>query len=95
MQKTALTYWSGFALWALLLAGTVTTALWLEGRDAQRLVRWELLRLAGLSLLLLAGLAAGTGAGLLLAGVVYGLLNLVFLFLLGRGPAIAGQARAH
>ncbi len=95
MQKTALTYWSGFALWALLLAGTVTTALWLEGRDAQRLVRWELLRLAGLSLLLLAGLAAGTGAGLLLVGVVYGLLNLVFLILLGRGPDVAGQARAH
>jgi sterol desaturase/sphingolipid hydroxylase (fatty acid hydroxylase superfamily) len=95
MQKTALTYWGGFALWALLLAGTVTTALWLEGRDAQRLVRWELLRLVGLSLLLLVAGSAGTGAGLLLAGVFYGLLNLVFLFLLGRGPVMADRARAH
>ncbi|MDH4040558.1 MAG: sterol desaturase family protein [Gammaproteobacteria bacterium] len=95
MQKTDLAYWSGFSMWALLLAGMVTTALWLEGRDPVRLLRWELLRLAGLSLLLLAAQAAQAGAGLLLAGVGYGVLNLFFLFPLVREPATSGPAPAQ
>ncbi|MBP6724900.1 MAG: sterol desaturase family protein, partial [Halioglobus sp.] len=52
MQKTTLAYWTGVGLWALLLAGMVTTAWWLEGRDSTRLLRWELLRLAALAALL-------------------------------------------
>jgi hypothetical protein len=96
MQKTTFTtYWGGFALWATLLAGTVTTALWLEGWTARRLLRWELLRLAGLSLLLLAGWFADAGAGVLLAGAVYGVSNLLFLFLLQRVPADSGPVTAH
>ena len=95
MQKTSLTYWGGFTLWATLLAGTVTTALWLEGWHAQRLLRWELLRLAGLSLLLLAAWSAGAGSVILLAGIVYGLANLLLLFFLQRKPVIAGPLTAH
>ena len=95
MQKTSLTYWGGFALWATLLAGTVTTALWLEGWHPQRLLRWELLRLAALSLLLLAAWSAGAGSVILLAGTVYSLANLLLLFLLRRKPVSAGPLAAH
>jgi alkylglycerol monooxygenase len=95
MQKTTLAYWSGVGLWALLLAGMVTTAWWLEGRDSTRLLRWELLRLAALAALLLAGWLLGTGAGLLLAGVSYAALNLVFLFLLLRRGVATGPVHAH
>ena len=95
MQKTSFSYWGGFALWATLLAGTVTTTLWLEGWPAQRLLRWELLRLAGLCLLLLAAWSAGVVAGVLLAGMVYAVSNLLFLFLLQRSPAGAGPVTAH
>jgi len=96
MQKTTFTtYWGGFALWATLLAGTVTTALWLEGWTARRLLRWELLRLAGLSLLLSAGWFADAGASVLLAGAVYCVSNLLFLLLLQRAPADSGPVTAH
>ncbi len=95
MQKTTLAYWSGVGLWALLLAGMVTTAWWLEGRDSTRLLRWELLRLAALAALLLAGWSLGTGAGLLLAGVAYAALNLLFLFLLLRRGVASGPVHAH
>jgi len=95
MQKTTLAYWSGVGLWALLLAGMVTTAWWLEGRDSTRLLRWELLRLAALAALLLAGWSLGTGTGLLLAGVAYAALNLLFLFLLLRRGVASGPVHAH
>jgi sterol desaturase/sphingolipid hydroxylase (fatty acid hydroxylase superfamily) len=95
MQKTDLTYWGGFALWATLLAGTVTTALWLEGWHPQRLLRWELLRLGALSLLLLAAWSAGVGSVILLAGILYTLANLLLLFLLQRRPVSAGPLAAH
>ncbi len=95
MQKTTLAYWSGVGLWALLLAGMVTTAWWLEGRDSTRLLRWELLRLAAVAALLLAGWSLGTGAGLLLAGVAYAALNLLFLFLLLRRGVASGPVHAH
>jgi hypothetical protein len=95
MQKTTLAYWSGVGLWALLLAGMVTTAWWLEGRDSTRLLRWELLRLAALAALLLAGWSLGTGTGLLLAGVAYAALNLLFLALLLRRGVASGPVHAH
>ncbi len=95
MQKASLAYWSGFALWAALLAGMVTTALWLEGWQAQRLLRWDLLRLAGLSLLLLVAWSAGADSVVLLAGTVYSVANLLFLFLLQRNLATAGPLTAH
>ena len=92
MQKTELAYWSGVSLWALLVAGMVTTAWWLEGREP---LRWEWSRLAVLASLLLAGWSAQAGTGLLLAGACYGALNLLFLFLLVRRRAVTGPVHAH
>ncbi len=89
MEKTELSYWGGFALWALLLATAVTTALRLEGVGAERLLRWDLLRLAGLAVLLLA--ARSDDAGLLLAGAGYGALNLVYLFFLPGSLKATGK----
>jgi hypothetical protein len=59
------------------------------------LLRWELLRLAGLSLLLLAAWSAGADSAAVLAGIVYGLANLLLLFLLQRKPVSAGPLAAH
>ena len=84
MQKTVLDYWSGVALWAALLASTVTTGLWLEGANA---VRWDGLRLAGLTLLLGLAWSAGVGSQILLWGSAYLVLNLIALLLLQRSTA--------
>ena len=84
MQKTVLDYWSGVALWAVLLASTVTTGLWLEGANA---VRWDGLRLAGLTLLLGLAWSAGVGSQILLWGSAYLVLNLIALLLLQRSTA--------
>ena len=85
MQSASLGYWSGFALWALLLGTTIITALWLEGRGAARLLPWEGLRLAGLGLLLVLAWSGAansdniSGAGELLAAALYVGLNVLFL----------------
>ena len=93
MQKTVLDYWSGVALWAVLLATTVTTGLWLEGANA---VRWDGLRLAGLTLLLGLAWSAGAGSQVLLWGGAYLVLNLVALLLLQRSTAAtAAPVTAH
>ena len=39
LQASELLYWAGFGLWAMLLATTVLTALWLEGREPPGLLR--------------------------------------------------------
>lgn len=93
MQKTVLDYWSGVALWAVLLASTVTTGLWLEGANA---VRWDGLRLAGLTLLLGLAWSAGAGSQILLWGSAYLVLNLIALLLLQRSTAAtAAPVTAH
>ena len=93
MQKTVLDYWSGVALWAALLASTVTTGLWLEGANA---VRWDGLRLAGLTLLLGLAWSAGVGSQILLWGSAYLVLNLIALLLLQRSTAaMAAPVTAH
>lgn len=93
MQKTVLDYWSGVALWAALLASTVTTGLWLEGANA---VRWDGLRLAGLTLLLGLAWSAGVGSQILLWGSAYLVLNLIALLLLQRSTAAtAAPVTAH
>ncbi len=96
MQKTTLDYWSGVALWAVLLVSTVTTGLWLEGGNVSRALRWDGLRLAGVSLLLGIALSVGAGFTLLLWGGAYVALNVLALFLLQRTPAAtAGPLSAH
>ena len=95
MESNALQYWSGVALWAVLLGTTVLTALWLEGRPPAGLLKWELLRLAALSLLLLGAEPMGFGSGSLAAASVYGAINLLFLLQLWRGSQSAEAAHAH
>jgi sterol desaturase/sphingolipid hydroxylase (fatty acid hydroxylase superfamily) len=79
MQGSAFSYWGGVAGWALLLATTMTTAFWLEARGRGSILRWEWLRLVSLGVLLLWSASAGAGAGLIVAGGIYGGLNFWFL----------------
>jgi len=75
MEATSLSYLAGVALWGLLLATTVTTALWLDKWPAARLLRWEWLRLACAAVLLVFGLQSGFSGVLLLMAAVYCLIN--------------------
>lgn len=84
MEGAELAYWHGAAGWAILLATTVTTALWLEGRPAASLLRWELLRLGAMGLLVLQSTSTGLSASALAPAAIYAALNLVFLVLLAR-----------
>jgi alkylglycerol monooxygenase len=86
MEGATLGYWSGVALWALLLATTVVTALWLEGRDVGYLLKLERLRLACFGVLVGAAWQGGAGAGILVSAALYGALNLLFLPLLRDDP---------
>jgi len=95
MEGTALpSYWYGAAGWAILLATTVTTALWLEGRPASGLFKWEVLRLASIGALMML-LASGTGLGddTQFWGLVYGGINLVWVALLLRVPQTQPNVR--
>ena len=93
LQNTELTYWAGFALCAMLLGTTVITALWLEGRAATVLLKWELLRLGGWGLLLALTWQAQDSLSQTTA-VIYGVLNLLFLPLLLRRSAGATAVNA-
>jgi sterol desaturase/sphingolipid hydroxylase (fatty acid hydroxylase superfamily) len=95
MEGATLAYGEGVALWALLVATTVTTALWLEGRGPGEMAKWELLRLGGVALLLLLAWQQGQDATRLAALSVYGGLNLLFLSLLLRLPRESTAAPAH
>jgi sterol desaturase/sphingolipid hydroxylase (fatty acid hydroxylase superfamily) len=95
MQKTTFSYWGGFALWILLLATTVITALWMEGREGSGLFKWELLRLAGLGLILLLAWRSGFSPVPLAIAASYGIGNLGYLLLLLRSPAGAAAAQGH
>jgi len=94
MEKTALGYWPGVFLWATLLAGAVTTALWLEGRSPQHMLRWEAPRLLGVAVLLLLAWQGGTAAAVILAGTGYSALTLLFLSVLLRQRTPGGAILA-
>ncbi|MFT6955631.1 MAG: alkylglycerol monooxygenase [Halieaceae bacterium] len=87
MESMQLGYFAGVALWALVLATTVTTASWLEDCDNIRLRFWETVRLGSLGILLISGVAADFNTQLLVAGLAYGLANIAGLFRLGRSAA--------
>ncbi len=95
MQKTSLSYWGGVALWGILLTTMVTTALWLEGRSADSLRHWELLRLLGLGVLLVVAWRAGFNPDALAVGAGYGILNLGFLALLWRSSGSIQAVQDH
>jgi alkylglycerol monooxygenase len=86
MEVTQLSYWQGVAGWAVLLATTLLTALWLEGRPANRLLGWELLRLCAIGLLVVALPVTGVSESLFTWASVYGGANILFLALLVRRP---------
>lgn len=93
MESSALSYWQGFSGWAILLATTVVTAMWMEGRPAASVLKWDVLRLGAIGLLLVAS-NPGLGAGLLFWAFVYGLLNALFLSQLVRTPQSGNAAPA-
>jgi alkylglycerol monooxygenase len=92
MQRADPGYGLGVALWALLLATTIVTARWLEGRGARVLCKWEALRLLAFGVLLQLGWRAGYDDYALLAAALYLLLNLLFLVLLWQVPVTAWRA---
>lgn len=83
MESSELSYWGGVAAWAVLLATTMTTAFWLEARETDTLIRWEQLRVACLSLLIVIAGLNSAGVGVVAAGAVYVGLNIIFLRALG------------
>jgi sterol desaturase/sphingolipid hydroxylase (fatty acid hydroxylase superfamily) len=85
MESAQLSYWQGFGGWAILLATTLLTAFWLEGRPVNRLLGWELLRL-GVVVLLLLSTPAGVSDGVSAWAAAYGGINVLFLLLLARYP---------
>lgn len=93
MQGAELSYWQGFSGWAILLVTTVVTALWLEGRPAADLFKWEVLRLGAIALLLLLSVAALSG-GVLFWATFYGALNALFLSRLLRTTESSNTAPA-
>lgn len=76
MQAGPLTQVAGVILWALMLATTVTTALWLESDGPDVLLKWELLRLMALYAVIIAGYFSGFDTVVLAVGTVYGVVNL-------------------
>jgi len=88
MQRAELGYWGGVSGWVLLLATTVTTSLWLEGREARTVMKWEWLRLVFLGLLALCASYAGLGLAPPFWAAAYGALNLLFLPQLARKSGV-------
>jgi hypothetical protein len=95
MQGSEVAYWSGVALWVLLVATTVITALWLEGRDAGDLMKWEISRLAGFGALLAVAWQGQLGTFDLVTGVMYGALNLLLLVLVRAAHPTLDRALPH
>ena len=86
MEGAELSYWQGIGGWVILLATTVTTALWLEGRPATRMLQWEWLRLGAIGLLLVLSSQSGLSVSVVSWAAVYGALNLLFLSRLLHTP---------
>ncbi len=91
MQATEITYWTGFALWSFLLVTAVLTALWLEGRNAAALLRWEVLRLVSFGVLV-ATASGGALAAIAVSCWIYIALNGIGLVLLRKSDSAMGAA---
>lgn len=79
MRSTTFPYWVGVVLWAWLLGTTITTAFWLEGRDASTVFRWEVVRMALLLLILVTVSPASGHLMLAMAYVFFSILLLLFM----------------
>ena len=81
LQGVDLSYSQGVGGWAIVLATTVNTALWLNGLPADRLPKWDLLRL--LTIAILTWLSPDAPVWWVAA---YCGLNVLFLPLIARAP---------
>jgi sterol desaturase/sphingolipid hydroxylase (fatty acid hydroxylase superfamily) len=86
-----LDYGTGVFVWAFLLATTMTTTFWLEGRAADTVKKWERLRLLVLGVALLWAAASGAALWLIVAAAMYLAANLWFL---ARLSAVTGVLSA-
>jgi len=77
-------YFAGFSQWGLMLATSVTAALWLQGYDPEKAMKWEVLRLASLFILLGLGWQTGFDARVVGLLAIYGVINLGLLPLVKR-----------
>jgi alkylglycerol monooxygenase len=93
MESADLPYWQGVAGWGILLVTTLATALWLEGRPAGSLLKWEMARMGSIALLLWLSHVV-LGAGVLFWAIVYGVLNVGFLSMMVRTPHTSSVAPA-
>ena len=84
MEASELAYLPGLLLWGIMLATTVTTALWLDGRPTEWAARWDWLRLAAISLVTLQGAVAGYPALVVALGASYVAVNAAMVVMLGR-----------
>ncbi|MFV8819267.1 sterol desaturase family protein [Haliea sp. E17] len=88
-------YLAGLAGWAVLLATTVTTALWLDRRPVREVLGWELARLLAVAVLLGLLAADGAGAPVIAAGLAYLAVTFGLLLPVARSAAEVVQAPDH
>ena len=84
MEASELAYLPGLVLWGIMLATTITTALWLDGRSGESVARWDWLRLAGIAMVTVSGAVSGYPAVAVASGATYICLNALMVAALSR-----------
>lgn len=84
MQAAELAYLPGLALWGVMLATTITTAMWLDAQVGVRLLRWEWSRLTGIAALTGVAALGGSPVPVVAAGAGYVALNAAMVLMLAR-----------
>ena len=84
MEASELAYLPGLVLWGIMLATTITTALWLDGRSGELVARWDWLRLAGIAMVTVSGAVSGYPAVAVASGATYICLNALMVAALSR-----------
>ena len=88
MQASELAYLPGLLLWGSMLATTITTALWLDGRPGEAVARWDFTRLAGIAMVTLIAAFAGYPSAAVALGAAYVALNAVMVVMLSRRKSL-------
>ena len=84
MQAAELAYLPGLALWGVMLATTITTAMWLDAQTGARLLHWEWARLTGITALTAVAALGGFPVPVVAAGAGYVALNVAMVLMLAR-----------
>ena len=84
MQAAELAYLPGLALWGVMLATTITTAMWLDAQVGVRLLRWEWSRLTGIAALTGVAALGGFPVPVVASGAGYVALNAAMVLMLAR-----------